>query len=60
MAIEAINVKGKSSHYFKKLKKLKHFFLSDWQMEKFKACLLCFLMDKKLTGGVHFFMAFRV
>ena len=27
MAIEAIKVKGKSSHYFKKQK---HFFSSDW------------------------------
>lgn len=54
MGIEAINVKGKSSHYFKKLKHIKHFFPLTWKMEKFKTCLLCSLMDMKLTGGVTF------
>jgi len=28
-------------------------------MDKFKACLLCSMMDKKLTGGVTFFMDFK-
>lgn len=54
MAIEAINGKGKSNHYFKKLKNIKHFFFFGLINGKIQSLFIVFVMDKKLTGGVTF------
>lgn len=55
MAIEAINGKVKSNHYFKKLKNIKDLFLLFSLVNgKIQSLFIVFIMDKQLTGGVTF------